>query len=90
VKHTKVVEVPATTRNVVYKVQCDLCGGEIAQGSRHDINEVTVKHRTGSSWPEGGSGEEVGVDMCPSCFASKLVPWLTSQGAAPRTTEWDW
>jgi hypothetical protein len=83
---------------VTVEVRCDLCGrtaprpghGQGTWGQYGgDVNEVTVSHRSGSSYPEGGSGETVEFDVCPDCFRDKLVPWLRSQGAEPRTTEWD-
>ena len=88
-KHTRTETVPATTRTAVYRVTCDLCGQEIQRGRRGNAEEVEVKHRTGSAYPEGGSGEEVSVDMCASCFDTKLVPWLREQGAQVQTTEWE-
>ena len=88
-KHTKTVEVPATTKQVLDKTACDLCGAEIKAGN-YSAEEVEVRHRTGSSCPEGGSGEEVSVDMCGDCFDTKLVPWLRTQGADPKPEDWDW
>lgn len=89
-KHMKTVAVPATTREVVDFVTCDLCGAKIDTRDNYEVNEVEVHHKTGSSYPEGGSGEDVSVDMCGKCFDEKLVPWLRSQGVEPRTEEWDW
>lgn len=88
-KHMKTVEVPATTRETVDFVTCDLCGEKIDVRG-YDVDEVEVHHKTGSNYPEGGSGYETSVDMCGKCFDEKLVPWLRSQGAEPRTDEWDW
>ena len=88
-KHMKTVSVPASTREVVEFVSCDLCGAKI-KGKDFDVNEVEVRHKTGWSYPEGGSGVEVSVDMCGKCFDEKLVPWLRSQGIQPNTREWDW
>lgn len=87
-KHMKTVGVPATTKEVVDFVSCDLCGAKLGE-SRYDIDEVIVRHKTGSNYPEGGSGEETSVDMCGRCFDEKLLPFLRSQGADPRTEEWD-
>jgi hypothetical protein len=85
----KPVEVPATLKHVLDKTTCDLCGSVI-NSERGDAEEVEVKHRTGSSYPEGGSGQEVRVDMCGDCFDDKLVPWLRAQGADPRIEDWEW
>lgn len=77
---------------------CDLCGfkakSEDWGSSRYNVNEtdiqVTCKQKDGNSWPEGGSGYEYEIDLCPSCFKNKLVPWLQSQGANIQQIDWDW
>lgn len=80
------------------KLTCDLCGTEAKDGSwesgRYEINEtdvtVTVHQKDGSSWPEGGSVEEYVIDLCPTCFTNRLVPWLRSEGANIEQKERDW
>lgn len=88
-KHKKIIDVPATTKEIVEFVTCDLCGKRIEENS-FDVNEVEVRHRTGWQSPEGGNGEEVSVDVCGNCFDQKLLPWLHSQGVIPNTREWEW
>ena len=88
-KHTRLIDVPATTKTVVSRVTCDLCGKRVETQDRYEIDEVTISHKTGSSYPEGGSGEIASVDMCSDCFNEKLVPWLKTQGAAIQTEDWD-
>ena len=88
-KHMKTVQIPATTKQVEYKVTCDLCGEEI-KNEAFSAEEVEVRHKTGLSYPEGGSGDETSVDMCGKCFDTKLVPWLRSLDVEPMTREWDW
>ena len=80
-------------RSVLVAMTCDLCG---KQTRRHDwtegfyrVAETTIECRVGTSYPEGGSGKLYDVDICPGCFRDKLIPWLQSQGAAVRETEWD-
>jgi hypothetical protein len=51
---------------------------------------VYVKHRDGENYPEGGSGTEVEIDMCPECFKTKLIPWLESQGVVVQRKDWEW
>ena len=89
-KHLKTIPVPATTREVLDHVSCDLCGAKIANNHNYEVHEVEVRHKTGVSYPDGGSGEETSVDMCGKCFDEKLVPWLRSQGAEPQSKDWDW
>jgi len=86
-KHMKTEVVPAATREVVDRVTCDLCGSDIVSGN-YDADEVVVAHKTGNNYPESGSGKETSVDLCGKCFQGKLVPWLRSQGAEPRSVEW--
>ena len=51
---------------------------------------TTIKSSEGTSYPEGGAKKESSVDVCPTCFKTKLVPWLISQGAKIREEEFDW
>jgi hypothetical protein len=85
---------PAKTYKAHVKTQCDLCKKE---GPRHnwsdecyyrETTELTL--REGTTYPDGGSGTEIRVDICPSCFREKLVPWLESQGAKVAEEDWDW
>lgn len=87
-QHFKTVEVPATTKQVHDFDTCDICGIKIDDGGVHGVNEVEVRHKTGQSYPEGGGGEEISVDMCGKCFDEKLLPWLRSLGVVLRTKEW--
>jgi hypothetical protein len=87
-KHTKIVEVPATTRKELDFVTCDLCKKKI-KSEKFEVSEVDVKHHAGKSYPESGSGTDVSFDICGKCFDEKLVPWLYSQGAEPLTEDWD-
>ena len=73
---------------------CDLCD---KQTKRHDwttgiyeVAETTVQFKEGTNYPDGGCGTLYDVDICPGCFRDKLIPWLRSQGATVRETEWDW
>jgi len=88
-KHIRTIQVPAKEKQVIDKVTCDLCGNKI-EYKRFSAEEAIVKHRTGDSYPEGGSGEEISIDICGSCFDGKLILWLHSQGIEPRTEEWEW
>jgi len=77
-----------STRDVVDRTTCDLCGDTIVEAA-YQVNETTIERRLGTSYPESGEVETVSVDMCVACFDSKLVPWLKSQGATPLVTEFD-
>ncbi len=79
-------------------IKCDLCGKnaktENWDSSSYEINEttikITIKQKDGTTYPEGGWGTEYSVDMCPSCFKDKLIPWLESQGCEAKRQDWDW
>ena len=88
-KHIKTLEVPATTREIVEFVSCDLCNAKIER-TGYNVDNVEIRRKTGVNYPEGGSGKETVVDMCGKCFNEKLVPWLCSQGAEPRDEDWEW
>ena len=81
-------------RSVLEVMKCDLCGrksnGEDWSPGGYRMAEVEVKLKEGTNYPEGGFGTLYDVDICPDCFRDKLIPWLQSQGAAVRETEWDW
>lgn len=88
-KHYVDVEIPAKISKRLVKTTCDICTKKIEE-ELYTVDEVTIEYKTGSSYPEGGSGDEIGVDMCGKCFNNKLIPWLKEQGANPTTREWDW
>ena len=80
---------------VVESVTCDICKKLYSnenwdRKSSYDVLETKVKLKTGSSFPEGGSGEETHFDICPNCFIEKLVPALKELGAEPAVSEWEW
>ena len=89
-KHTEVVQVPATTRERTVRVECDICGGHVPTDGIYTVNENVVSRRSGESYPEGSSGTKVFVDLCDDCFEGKLIPWLRSQNANIQTEEWDY
>ena len=101
-ERTEQREVPAKTTTVVVAVVCDLCGAEAKSrynwgGETWERDETkvkmdarpTVEHGKGSSYPEGGWGTVYRVDICPTCFREKLVPWLREQGADIIEEEYD-
>jgi uncharacterized protein (DUF983 family) len=83
-----------TYDSVVERV-CDLCGHTVSgeeweDSPSYDIDETEIRHKEGSSCPDGGSGVECIIDLCPRCFKAKLVPWLKEQGVVVKYKEWDW
>ena len=92
-------EVPKTgTYKILDALTCDLCGA-IANGAEWERGvwkvggttvEVEVSQEEGKSYPDGGSGTKYEIDLCPSCFKGRLVPWLRGEGVEIQQIEWDW
>jgi hypothetical protein len=93
--------IPATTHKVIDKTVCDICkretkGSEWEESTWHnDETDITVElsyeHRTSYGCDCcGGQSEKIIVDLCPTCFKDKLLPWLRSQGAQIQVKEYDW
>lgn len=86
----KTINVPATTRYVLDKTICDLCREAIRPAEGYNVEEIEIFYKTGSNFPEGGSGEILKIDLCLVCFEDKLIPWLRSQGVTREVENWDW
>jgi NMD protein affecting ribosome stability and mRNA decay len=67
---------------------CDKCNEKIKTGS-YDSFECEFIHKTGSSYPEGGSGEQQEMELCQKC-AVELVDLLRANGYRVNDSEWDW
>lgn len=96
-KIEKTVEVPAHTSTVLDHYKCDLCGKTSGtgdwrpEGGSYNIRSTEVRMEIGSNYgSDGGNVEKTIFDICIDCFTSKLIPWMASQGAKPRTEESDW
>jgi hypothetical protein len=94
-KMMKTISVPATTREALDYIKCELCptqtrsDGYWPTNIGYRVDDVEVEYVTGDSYPEGGSTKTVILDICPKCFEEKLVPWFRSQGGVPRVEERD-
>ena len=88
-KHYKKTVVPEKVVEFQTHVTCDMCGVKIEREC-YEVEDIEISRKTGYSYPEGGSGEKVEVDLCSNCFENELIPWLTSKGVVPTTTEWDY
>lgn len=86
-----------SSRKVLVKRICDICGKETKQPhtsnkewdhGNYEIAETKVYMREGVNYPEGGSGTEFKIDICPECFRDKLMPWLKSYGSEVKETDW--
>ncbi len=68
---------------------CEFCKKEIGDRIYGKVNEATVLLKTGYAYPDGGSGEELVLDICTDCFKAKLIPWAEANGASFRKEDWD-
>ena len=98
--YERVTKTETRTYEHLVRRTCDLCGkpskgyGSDWKGANYEVDEteieVTIRQKEGYNWPEGGSGTNYDIDLCPTCFLGKLVPWLRSQGATIEAENWDW
>ena len=89
-KHMETETIPAKQHTFVAYTSCDICGGKIEPDGSYGVDEVEVKHKTGSAYPDGGWGKETTVDLCGKCFDDILLPWLKKQGVKPTIKDWDY
>lgn len=68
---------------------CDKCNEKIKKEHYYDAFKCELVHKTGSSYPEGGSGKKQEMELCQKC-AVELVALLRSNGYRATDTEWDW
>jgi len=67
---------------------CDKCNQKIeTRGS--SAFDFKLTFQTGSSYPEGGSGNTRSVDLCENC-AHDLMRMLEREGYRVNFSEWDW
>ena len=78
------------TVKVVVKETCDWCGQEVKRPgySMYDVDEFSLFWKTGESYPEGGSGPEISVDLCIPC-REKLFNLLEARGVKIQRTKWE-
>lgn len=92
IKETR--KIPASTREVVVAIVCDLCGRKTQNDSwakmPFGVEDVEISYESGERYPEGNFTELVSYDICPDCFKNKLVPWLEKQGAEPEVQDRNW
>lgn len=82
-KQTKEVEVTVECYEI-----CDKCNEKIEKDAG-DAFEFDFLHKTGSTYPEGGAGEQQEMDLCKIC-AEDLVSRLREMGYRISDSEWDY
>ena len=85
-KEKQIKEVEVTVESYL---ECDKCHCEIKQQSTWDVFESEFTYKTGESYPEGGSGEKITLDLCQKC-GIEAIELLKSNGFRINKEEWDW
>lgn len=67
---------------------CDKCNQKITKGN-FDAFDFELVLKTGSAYPEGGSGETDEVHLCSEC-APELFGLLKKKGYRVNHSKWDW
>lgn len=70
-----------------YKL-CDKCG-IIIKNKQYDAFNFELEYKTGTAYPEGGSGDKYELDLCENC-APKAIQLLKENGFKVQESEWDW
>ena len=89
-KHYETIAIPESTRERETHVTCDICGKKFGHSGAYERDEVEIRRKDGCYYPEGSYGTVTEYDICAGCFVSKLVPWMTSQGATPSVTDFEY
>jgi hypothetical protein len=88
--HNTVVHKPARDDTVVDYRTCDICKKRIEEPKTYSVDGITITRRTGSSFPEGGSGETLSFDVCPKCFENEVVLFFKKFGSSGDLIDWDY
>ncbi len=96
-KETKIVKKTYDSEETI-SITCDICHTKYKDDNWnadwYKLNEteisITIRHKQGDQYPEGGSGTEMTIDICPKCFTEKLIPWIKSFGTELKEKEWNY
>lgn len=76
-------------RNVVTRVICDKCGKPVTSSKNYNAYDSGwFECKTGSMFPEGGSGDLYTLDLCEDC-SRNLCSFLKENGYNVNHGEWD-
>lgn len=84
---TYIVKERTVVKKTHDKTFCDKCNAEI-NIDQYDAFECDITLKTGSQYPEGGSGDRAEIDLCPHCSES-LFKSLEADGYRINIEEWD-
>ena len=69
------------------KTICDKCGKDVLIGM-YDAFNFDLEIKTGDSYPEGGSGKSLDMDLCLDCVEG-FKKLLNDNGYKLIESEWD-
>jgi hypothetical protein len=85
VKKTK-KEVQEVVVESYYK--CDKCDERISRQDMYDAFECEFMYKTGESYPEGGHGTNILLELCQDC-GKEAINLLRDNGFKTQKKEWD-
>lgn len=84
-KEKKMQEIDVTLED--YNL-CDKCNEKIGLEDIYDAFDFCLYHKTGTSYPEGGSGQKQEVELCKKCSV-ELMALLKTNGYRITDSEWN-
>ena len=92
---TERVVIPARPEKVEEReagVICDLCGADSTEcfgtgwGKKSsDVETVHLVRQSGYDYSDVEQSYVIDqIDLCPTCWETRLLPWLAEQGVKPR------
>ena len=81
---------PEKIESVYINTSCDCCKKVIIDPGGYDVDDIDISSRSGTIYPECGSGVEFEINMCRDCFDNKFLEWMNSEfGFTPTEKDWD-
>lgn len=81
------------TEEVVALV-CDLCGtrspGPDWSHGFYDVDKVNINWSNGKCYPGDVDTDFTWVDLCPTCFRTRLLTWVVAQGGQYQIEDRPW
>jgi len=68
---------------------CDKCNNKIKTEDNWDAFECGFILKTGSKYPEGGSGDKQEMELCKECV-DEFIMLLKTNGYRINESEWDY
>ena len=80
-KIIKTIEEHVKKKEVVERVECDLCNKDVNHcKDSWDLNDITIEANLGSLYPEADCRTLYITDICAECFTDRIMPKLKEIG----------